>query len=285
MAAAPLGLIGLGLLGTALLERFLASGFRVVGFDVNAAARDRASSLGAEVVPSAGAVADQCRRIVLSLPDSNIARTVVDEIATRLKPGTTLIDTTTGDPDVMAALGARLAERQIDYLDATVAGSSAQARQKDVIVMVGGDETAFHQCSDVFDSFARGTFYLGPSGSGARMKLVVNLVLGLNRAALAEGLAFARAMKIDGAQALKVLEAGPAASAVMQAKGRKMLEGDFTPVARLSQHLKDVRLILEQAEKRGIALPLSAQHRELLERLERAGYGDCDNAGIIKAYD
>ena len=285
MAVEPLGLIGLGLLGTALAERFLQSGFRVVGYDIAPPARERARSLGADVVASAGEVADNCRRIVLSLPDSNVVRSVVDEIASRMNSGSVLIDTTTGDPDHMAALGETLSQTGIAYLDATVAGSSEQARQQDAIVMVGGDEAAFAGCRDVFAGFSRGTYYLGPSGSGARMKLVVNLVLGLNRAALAEGLAFARALGIDGVQALDVLQAGPAASRAMQAKGRKMLAGDFAPVARLSQHLKDVRLILEQVRQRGIALPFSALHRELLERLVQAGYGDSDNAGIIKAFE
>ena len=138
--------------------------------------------------------------------------------------------------------------------------------------MAGGDAEAFARCRDLFACFAPRAFHLGPCGSGARMKLVVNLVLGLNRAALAEGLAFAAACGVDPAVALEVLKAGVSYSRVMDTKGPKMLAADFTPEARLSQHLKGARL------------PLSGLHRELLERLEAAGLGAADNCAIIEAF-
>jgi 3-hydroxyisobutyrate dehydrogenase-like beta-hydroxyacid dehydrogenase len=117
------------------------------------------------------------------------------------------------------------------------------------------------------------------------MKLVVNLVLGLNRAALAEGLAFARACGLDPGEALRVLRAGAAYSQVMDAKGRKMVDHDFRPQARVAQHLKDVRLILAEAERAGAAVPLSELHRQLLERVVAAGLGDADNAAVIRAFE
>src|SRR5262249_22050464 len=152
------------------------------------------------------------------------------------------------------------------YLDAEIGGSSRQVRERDVIVLCGGDRAVYDQCADVFDCFARRTFYLGPWGSGARMELAMNLVLGLNRAVLAEGLTFAEALGLDPQTALDVLQAGPAWSRVMETKGAKMLHRDFVPEARLSQHLKDVRLILAAGERAGADLPLSTLHRELLEK-------------------
>ena len=116
------------------------------------------------------------------------------------------------------------------------------------------------------------------------MKLVVNLVLGLNRAALAEGLALARWCDLDLGQCLRVLQAGAAYSRVMDTKGRKMIEQDFRPEARLSQHLKDVRLILALAEQVGARTPLSQLHRELLERAEAAGWGQDDNSAVIRLF-
>ena len=85
--------------------------------------------------------------------------------------------------------------------------------------------------------------------------------------------------------ALAVLQAGAAYSAVMDAKGAKMISGDFAPQARLSQHLKDVRLMLQSAARTGVDLPLSNVHRELLERAEAAGLGDLDNSAILRAFD
>ena len=112
------------------------------------------------------------------------------------------------------------------------------------------------------------------------MKLVTNLVLGLNRAALAEGLAFAESLGLDPAATLGVLRDSMAYSRIMDTKGPKMIARDFIPEARLSQHLKDVRLIL----KSGGTLPLSTLHRDLLEQLENAGHGELDNSAIIKAF-
>src|SRR5262245_50034180 len=117
------------------------------------------------------------------------------------------------------------------------------------------------------------------------MKLVTNLVLGLNRAALAEGLAFAGAIGLAPADALEVLLNCPAYSRTMDAKGPKMVAGDFTPAAKLSQHLKDVRIILVEGERAGQPLPLSALHRQLLEAAEAAGWGELDNSGIIRAIE
>ena len=271
-----LGLIGLGLVGSALRDRFLASGFDLLGYDIDAARRPNAAS--------AADVAGACRRIVLSLPTSDIVRSVVDAVLPHLAPDTILVDTTTGDPEHAAALGARLSELRIHYLDAEIGGSSRQVAARDVIVLCGGDRDVYDRCADLFDTFAHHTFYLGSWGAGARMKLALNLVLGLHRAALAEGLTFAEALGIDPAVALEVLQAGPAWSRVMETKGTKMLRRDFTPEARLSQHLKDVRLILAAAERAGTALPLSELHRELLERAEAAGFGGDDNSAVIQAW-
>ena len=117
------------------------------------------------------------------------------------------------------------------------------------------------------------------------MKLVANLALGLHRAVLAETLAFARSCEVSPSDALEVLKAGAAYSRVMDDKGRKMLDHDFSVEARLSQHLKDVRLILDAANTKSAKTPLSVVHRQLLERLVAAGYGDVDNSAIIMAYE
>lgn len=271
-----IGLIGLGLVGSALSDRFTAAGFSIVGYDIDPS-RPR-------TVNSAGVVAATCRRIVLSLPTSDVVATVVDSVLPHLVPGSVLIDTTTGDPEHAAVLGAQLGEQGIHYLDAEIGGSSRQIRERDAIVLCGGDRAIYERCADILDCFARQKFFLGSWGSGARMKLTLNLVLGLNRAVLAEGLTFAEALGLDPETALEVLQAGPAWSRVMETKGAKMLHSDFTPEARLSQHLKDVRLILAAAARSGLALPLSTLHREMLEKAEEAGFGAADNSAIIEAW-
>ena len=125
-------------------------------------------------------------------------------------------------------------------------------------------------------------FHVGTCGSAARMKLISNLVLGLNRAALAEGLAFAEALGVSPAAALEVMAGSNAYSKAMDAKGRKLVERDFTVQAKLSQHLKDVRLMLQAAGAVGMELPLADTHRRLMERAEAAGLGELDNSAIIE---
>lgn len=264
-----IGLLGCGLLGSALAERFRGAGFDVLGYDA-----EPARSLGAR---SAAQVAAECRRVVLCLPHSGIVHGVLDEIGSRLSRDSILIDTTTGSPESSASLGARYR-----YVDATVGGSSRLVRERKAIVIAGGDDALFAESRDLFDTFADRVFHVGPAGHGARMKLAMNLVLGLNRAALAEGLAFAEVYGLDPAVTLEVFKAGPSFSAAMDAKGARMLERNYAPDARLKQHHKDVRLILEAGKACGAKLPLSTLHDRLLGEAEQMGLGDQDNCAIVE---
>ena len=280
-----LGLIGLGLLGSALAERALKAGYAVDGYDKENSCRQRLKKLGGRSLGSAREVAETNSRILLVLPNSRISREVVKEMEAALAPGTIILDSTTGDPEEMAQLGSRLARRRVGYLDATILGSSADAAKGEAIVMAGGARGDYQKVRQLLGCFSSQQFHLGPWGSGARMKLVVNLVLGLNRAALAEGLAFARACGVTPARALEVLRAGLAYSRVMDVKGPKMLSRNFKPVARLSQHWKDVRLIRAAAREAGLAVPLTAQHEKLLAKAAARGGGELDNSAVILAYD
>jgi len=284
-AVQKIGLVGLGLMGNALAGQFLKSGFQVVGFDLDLKQKRALAGLGGTPVGSAGEIVDACQRIVFSLPTTDIVESVVGKMKGNLRAGTIIIDTTTGEPEQTKALAAKLAKKRVRYLDATIVGNSEQVRAGDVIVLVGGSRATFKACRDVFDCFTRQAFHVGPCGSAARMKLIVNLVLGLNRAALAEGLAFARAVGVSPRHALEILKAGASYSRVMDTKGKKMLTRDFSPQARLSQHLKDVRLILSLGKRVKLKLPMSALHCKLLEKVEAVDGGQLDNSAIIKAFE
>ncbi len=247
----PIGMIGLGLLGSAMATQFMKAGFSIVGFDIDAQRRGELETAGGRAAASSHEVAAACQRIVLSLPNSSTVASLLEDLGSMLRPGTTIADTTTGSPDEMAGFGAKLDRAGVAYLDAAVGGSSRQVRGGEAIVMAGGTAQAFRDCEELFASFAQCMFHVGDWGAGACMKLVLNLALGLNRAVLAEALSFARAVGITPRRALEVLEAGPAYSRVMEIKGEKMLTGEFSPEARLSQHLKDVNLILDLANKSG----------------------------------
>jgi 3-hydroxyisobutyrate dehydrogenase-like beta-hydroxyacid dehydrogenase len=281
---APIGLIGLGLVGGALAGRLRQAGFCILGFDVDAGRRRALAALGGQVVESAAQVFAACDRVLLSLPNSNVVESVLREAAPQLRRGLRIIDTTTGEPDATAQIGKKLGRRDVRYLDATIVGSSAQVSAGDVLVLAGGKRADYMAARDVFAAFAKQSFHVGPCGSGARMKLVVNLVLGLNRAVLAEGLVFARRVGVSPELALEILKAGVAYSRVMDTKGAKMLARDFAPQAKLAQHLKDVRLILQLGLRRGAKLPFSKIHERLLTALANQGFADADNSAIIEAF-
>jgi 3-hydroxyisobutyrate dehydrogenase-like beta-hydroxyacid dehydrogenase len=154
-----------------------------------------------------------------------------------------------------------------------------------LVVTAGGPVEEFRRAEPLFRLIAKKWFHVGPWGSGARTKLVVNLVLGLNRAVLAEGLAFARRCGLELPAVLDVLRSGAAYSAVMDAKGDKMIAAEFVPEAKLAQHLKDVRLILAAGSKAGAVLPLSGVHERLLADVADRGFGECDNSSVIRAFD
>jgi len=280
-----IGLIGLGLMGSAAAKRLLSAGYPVVGFDVNADKCRALQSLGGSPAASPKDVAQAAQWIVLSLPDSAVVREVVegaDGIVRAAHKHRYVTDTTTGDPEETIRLAERLAHRDIALLDATVSGSSRQFRDGEAVLMVGGDRAAFERCTDILAALSEKVFYLGPSGSGSKAKLAGNLVLGLNRLALAEGLVFARALGLDLERFLELLAVSPAYSAAVDSKGRKMLDADFTPQSRIRQHHKDVALILKYAGQAGQELPLSRVHADILEAAMAAGDGDLDNAAVIR---
>ena len=280
-----IGLIGIGLMGSALAERALKAKFTVRGYDLEPTRRSIIESHGGSFCTRASDVISNSDWIVYSVMTTDQVRQSLKAHQQALRPGQIVIDCSTGEPDAMADLGTWLSDFGVNYLDATIAGNSDETRQGAVLALVGGMPEPFQKCRPFFDSFASETFHLGPVGHGARMKLVFNLVLGLHRAVLGEALGFAKKLGIPSAQALEILKRGTSYSKVMDNKGDKILRQDFRPQAKLSQHLKDVRLILQLGERYGARLPLSTQHQELLSTLEDAGMGELDNSAIVKAFD
>ena len=201
-----------------------------------------------------------------------------------MSAGDVVIDVGTGDPRLAESFAARLAEHGIEWVDAPLSGSSEQIRRGEAIAMLGGTPAAVAACSDVWPMIARSHVHLGSAGSGQRAKLATNLILGLNRVALAEGLAFAEACGLDPAAFIDLVRITPAYSRAVDAKAARMLERNYEPESRIVQHRKDVRLILDAAGKAGINLALTVAHATLLDDAIAAGDGQLDNAAIVEVY-
>lgn len=285
-AGAPrrVGLIGLGLVGSAMAGRLIQAGFEVEGFDISEDAMARFAAMGGILARGVNEVARSNDRILLSLTDGEIVRKVTEEMQPAIEPGTVVIDTTTAALDQVEATADRLKTAGAGYLDATLSGSSEVIAAGQAAWLVGGSASDFESAGPVFQAIGGSVHHLGPVGSGTKAKLISNLILGLNRASLAEGLALAEAWGMDLQATLAASKASAAYSKVMDAKGAKMIEGEYRPQARLKQHHKDVRLMLEAARSAGIDLPLSKLHDEILTEAEAAGWGDADNSAIIEVW-
>jgi len=285
-APTNIGLVGMGLVGKALIQRLQAAGYGVVGYDVDAQAQQAAAAAGVTVTDTAAQVARHAAVILLSLPDSDVVNEVLwgtDGIAASLQPAATILDTTTGRPQDARDNARKLADRGVRFVDVTLSGSSDMIARGQATALVGdAEQRACYR--PVIEAFAARLFFLGQPGAGCLAKLVVNLVMGLNRVALAEGLALAHKAGLDPAHTLQVLKESAAYSRVMDIKGQRMIEGDFQPAGRLAQHAKDVRLIIELAEEVGASVPLSQAHARILARAIQAGCGDLDNSAVIKVY-
>jgi len=278
----PVGLIGTGLFGSALAERLLAAGYQVVVHNRTRSKAEPVVAMGAHWSDNPLSI---CRRVFFCLFTTDQVAAFVSANRSDSVPGQIILDTSTSDPHDTTKVGQELARRHIHYLETPFSGSSEQVRNHQATALVAGDQAAFDACQDLWRNLAAAAFYLGVWGNAAKMKLATNLVLGLNRAALAEGLIFAETVGLSKEDALRVLLNSPAYSRIMEAKGPKMVHRDFTPQAHLAQHAKDVRLMLANAAGAGASLPLSETHLQLLEEAVAAGLGDLDNSAILRAIE
>jgi 3-hydroxyisobutyrate dehydrogenase-like beta-hydroxyacid dehydrogenase len=279
------GLLGCGLVGTAIAGRLTRAGFALAAHDIDAARRQPVEQAGGRWHSDIDDVVREATVLLLALPDTAATEAAFESIVrSGLALPPIVIDFGTDDPERIAALGERLATRGCAFIDAPLSGSSEQIAAGDAVMMIGGSTSAIDRAGALLEAIAARRFILGDCGSGARAKLATNLVLGLNRAALAEGFAFAESLGIDLKMFLALVRATPANSAAADVKGEKMLHGDYRAQSRIRQHRKDVALILELAQRSGQGLPLTHAHKGLLDAAVAAGDGDRDNAAILEEF-
>lgn len=272
-------------MGQVFARRLIDAGFAVRGFDVAPAKRAQLTEMGGESVDSIAEIAKACQPIILAVFNTDQVEEVVEKgmlPALGDGSGKIVLCSSTCDPDRIAALGARVAERGLGFLETPVSGTSEQVRRGEGVGLIGGDKTVAAKAAPILDVLFPTRFHIGKVGDGGRAKLAINLILGVNRLALAEGLVFAERMGLDPAAFFDVARQSAAYSQVMDIKGWKMLRGDFTPEGRARQTLKDAHLMLEQAKSKGQRLPLLEVHADVLEGCVRNGHGDLDNSVIIE---
>ncbi len=282
MTNRTVGVIGLGLMGEVLAGRLMAAGFGVKGYDIDPAKNAKLKAKGGEAAASPADVAT-CDTIALAVFNTDQVEEVCQKaLLPNAKPGTIVLCTSTCDPDRIQALGERLQGTSLRFLETPVSGTSEQVRVGDGVGLIGGDPKTADDVKAVLDALFPRRFHIGKAGDGGRAKLAVNLILGLNRMALAEGLTFAERMGLDAKAFLAVAQGSASQSQVMGTKGPKMLARDFAPEGRVKQTLKDVHMMLDQAEQLGQELPMLRVHCDVLESCVRAGEAERDNSIIVE---
>lgn len=283
-----MAVVGIGLMGSSLARHLIAAGFPVIVHDIDSSKVDALARLGGKTAAAPDQIAGQVDVIMLSLPNSHIVNDVLEnslKLFETGRKGQIVVDCSTPDPDMSLQMAARLRARGIEMLDGTISGTSEMFAEKDAIFMVGGDEAAYRDCEPIFRAASRESFFMGANGTGANAKLVVNLVLSLNRMALAEGLTLAAKAGLDQAQMLKVLQQSAAASRAMEQKGERMVRRDFLkPASRLASSYKDSRLILGLGAKLDCPLPMMSLYVQALASEVSKGKQDLDPATIIDFY-
>lgn len=277
------GILGLGLVGHALATRLLACGHEVSGFDPSAAAQAAARDAGVQIVATPEELAVTCDALVICVLDDGMLASCSEAIAKNQGFPRLVVSCVTASVEATESAAGLVKAQGMDFADMPLLGSSRQIAQGEALGLLGAGDAVLDRWSALLSDLCPKYRHVGAAGYGVRAKLACNLVLGLNRAALAEGLALATTLGLDGTDFLGLLRESPAYSRAVDVAGPRMVAGDFAPASRIRQHRKDLALILSQGEQAKLNLSLTTAHAELLDRAIEQGLGDLDNVAVIAA--
>jgi 3-hydroxyisobutyrate dehydrogenase len=249
---------------------------------------DRASALGAQGASVAATPRDAAAGadvVVAMLADDEASRAVwlePDGALAGLRAGAIAVESGTVSPAWVGELARAVSDRGAALLDAPVTGSRTQAASGELRFLVGGSAEALERARPVLAAMGREIVYLGPTGSGARMKLINNFVCGVQAAALAEGVALIEAAGLNRADAMGILANGAPGSPLVNAVGPRMARSDYTVNFALALMDKDLRYAIDDADEFGIDLRTAATARGLFADALTAGLGDKDFSAVIE---
>jgi 3-hydroxyisobutyrate dehydrogenase-like beta-hydroxyacid dehydrogenase len=278
-------------MGTAVAQRLCAANFEVLAYDIDAAKLAAISHAGVTSAATLDGVIAACEVNVVCVFDTDQVESVIAGRGGRAAASAQVaggerifVVTSTCDPNRLAALGKRVEHKGARVLEMPISGTSRQVAQGDGVGLVGCDMDVVERAGDVLDAICPRRHYLGAIGNGSRAKLAVNLILGLNRAALAEGMVFASGLGLDPVAFLEVAKGSAAYSQVMDVKGEMMARREYRrPQSRVDQSLKDFTLMLDQAQTFGQKLPFAEVYARMLDDCLAHGEGEWDNAAITEA--
>lgn len=275
----------MGLMGQAFIKHLRNAQFMVQGFDVDPARMDQLAEAGGHPMDTPADAAKDVKCVIASLPTSDIAREVIfgpNGMVEGASEGMYVCDTTTARPEDSEKTYAELKERGIRYLDSAVSGTSTMAQEGDLVVIAGGDQADFDACKPYFEGFSRGAYYMGPAGSGARTKLIINLILAGNRLALAEGMVLGEKAGLEATNLLEVLKDGACSSKTMVDKGPKMIDAEYSKQGQVKVSLKDSRLMMDMGQKLGAPTMMIQVYSQIMQAALEKGYAEKDTVAFYE---
>ncbi len=268
-------------MGSAMSGNLIGAGFPVLGYDVLAGRRGMLSKAGGQVSRNVRDVAVRAPIIITSLPSAEALHSVAAELAGAHHRDRIVIETSTLPIAAKEHARKLLADQGITLLDCPLSGTGAQARVKDLAVYASGSRSAYRRCIPVFEAFARTHYFLGPFGTGSKMKFLANLLVAIHNVSTAEALVLGMKAGLDPATMVKVLGDGAGSSRMLQVRGPMMVRNDYADAAmKVGVWQKDMRIIADFARALDCPTPLFAATTAIYNAAMAQGFAESDTAWI-----
>jgi 3-hydroxyisobutyrate dehydrogenase len=279
---ARIGFIGLGLMGSRLTRRLHSSGWNVQAWNRSP---DPAKSLARDGVVISSSIAKLVADsdvILSSLANDEAVHSVYFDnggVFSSAKPGSIILEMSTISPELSRLLHKEASDRGVDLLDLAISGSTPAVEAGTITLLAGGDQNTFQKCTPIYESLAKQWFLIGPGSSGIRMKLVVNLLLGIDMQAIAEAVSLGEHLRIDRSVLLDVLFMTTVIPPAFAGKVQKIKDNDYSPEFPLRLMSKDMDLVMEAAKTSGADLPAARVAQSVLAS-NLSSNGDQDLSAI-----
>jgi 3-hydroxyisobutyrate dehydrogenase len=260
------GFIGLGHLGGAMASRLAQAGRHLVVFDLEPAHVEALTRQRARAAVSPREVAERTGVVFTCLPSEEAAREALlgpDGAVPGATADSGFVECSTVSPETAVALAAAARGAGATAIDASVSGSTIPAEHGELVLLVGGDRELYDRCEGLFAVLAKETHYMGPSGAGATTKLVVNTLLGVGMQATAEAIALGVASGLDRDRLLDVLASNPTVAQAHRPKIENARRDEYPAQFALRLMHKDFGLIVDQAQRVGAVMPVTAAAHQL----------------------
>jgi len=278
------GIIGTGMLGEAVGLHLLDSKYEVTVYNRT---KDKIENLvkhGAIAVETPKDVAEKSDIVITVVKDASAVSDVAfgnDGIIHGRHDGLTVADMSTINPNSAKEISQKFSDSGISFLEIPVMGGPNVAIDGKLVMMISGNEKTYEKFSDVFDTIAEKTFFLGESGTAHSIKLAMNLQIAMLALSLSEGITLTRKAGFDPEIFLKILNSTYFKTGMSEKKAYKMIKDNFEPTFTLQNLKKDLDTINEAAESFNVELSMSKMASKVYQNAMDAGFGDIDYTGIL----